>query len=55
MGKYVLALFFTVLVGYLADAVVGSLLNWPCAGAIFAIAVMGLFLLNELENLKEKK
>ena len=55
MGKYGLAFFGTVRVGYLAEAVLGSLLNWPGAGAIFAIAVMGLFLLNELDNLKEKK
>lgn len=43
------ALFFiaTVAVGYLGAAIVGSWLNWPEAGAVFAIAFVGAVLLHE--------
>ena len=39
------AFIVTVVVGFLADSFLGNLLNWPDAGAIFAIATMGVFLL----------
>ena len=35
----------TIVIGFLADSIFGNWLNWPDAGAIFAIAVMGAFIL----------
>ena len=46
----ILAFIVTVVVGYLGDAIFGALMNWPDAGAIFAIATMGIFILHKLKK-----
>ncbi|MCI5993747.1 MAG: hypothetical protein MRZ24_06915 [Clostridiales bacterium] len=35
----------TVLAGFFAAGWIGDWLNWPDAGAVFAVAVMGCFIL----------
>lgn len=52
MKLAVIAFIVTVIVGYFADGLFGITLNWPDAGAIFAIAAMGAFLLwsNQQKN-----
>lgn len=45
----------TILVGYLADALIGLAMNWPGAGAVFAIAAMGGFLLWAVQEPKPPK
>ncbi len=44
--------FVTVLVGFFGAGIFGNWLNWPDAGAVFAIATMGAFI---LWTLREKK
>ena len=39
------AFFLTVIVGFFADGLLASAMNWPDAGAVFAVATMGAFLL----------
>ena len=51
----IIAFIVTVLVGYITEAVFSAWLNWPGAGAIFAIATMGLFILNEFDNMQNHK
>lgn len=38
----------TVFAGFFASGWIGSYLNWPDCGAIFAIATMGCFILRAL-------
>lgn len=49
------AAILTIFAGYLGDAILGDLLNWPGAGAITAVAVMGGFILQALGRGKETK
>lgn len=49
------AAIITIFAGYLGDAILGDLLNWPGAGAITAVAVMGGFVLRAMERGKESK
>lgn len=44
------AIVLTIVVGYLGAAFIGAPLNWPDAGAIFAIATMGAFILNAIKK-----
>ena len=50
------AVICTLLAGLMGSAILGNLLNWPDAGAICAIATMGVFILdacmskNETQN-----
>ena len=44
----------TVLVGFFADGWIGSWLNWPDAGAIFAVATMGCFILHAVNKKRGK-
>ena len=39
-----------VVLGYLGTAIFGSLLNWPEAGAIFAIAFVGARIVKKLDQ-----
>ena len=48
--KYCEAAVITVVIGYAGDAVLGNYLNWPNAGLICAIAVMGAFILRQIGN-----
>lgn len=48
----VFAFFVTILVGFFAAGIFGNWLNWPDAGAVFAVATMGAFI---LWTLREKK
>ncbi len=41
------AVVVTVVVGFLAASLFGNWLNWPDAGAVFAVATMGAFLLTD--------
>ena len=43
--RIAVAVVVTVVVGFLAASIFGSWLNWPDAGAVFAVATMGGFLL----------
>lgn len=46
----VTAFIVTVAVGFLADAFFASSWNWPDAGAVFAVATMGAFLLWQIQR-----
>ena len=48
----VFAFFVTILVGFFAAGIFGNWMNWPDAGAVFAVATMGAFI---LWTLREKK
>ena len=41
----------TIVAGYSGAAILGLTLNWPDAGAIVAIAVMGAMILYKLEQI----
>lgn len=44
----------TVLVGFFGSAVAGAALNWPDAGAIFAIAAVGTIIFRKMNDLEKK-
>lgn len=44
----------TVLVGFLGSAILGAALNWPDAGAIFAIATIGTIIFWKINDLEAK-
>lgn len=46
----IIAVIVTIIAGYLGTALLGSAMNWPDAGAIVAIAVMGFFILRKLNK-----
>ena len=48
----ILPFFVTILVGFFAAGLFGNWMNWPDAGAVFAVATMGAFI---LWTLREKK
>ena len=48
----IFAFFVTVFVGLFSTAIFGDWINWPEAGAVFAVATMGAFI---LWTLREKK
>ena len=48
----IFASFVTILVGFFAAGIFGNWMNWPGAGAVFAVATMGAFI---LWTLREKK
>ena len=48
----IFAFFVTILVGFFAAGIFGNWMNWPDAGAVFAVATMGAFI---LWTLREKK
>ena len=41
----IFAFICTVLAGFFAASTLGTVLNWPDAGAVFSVAVMGCFIL----------
>lgn len=43
--------FVTIFVGFFGTGIFGNLLNWPDAGAVFAIAAVGAFLMREVRKL----
>lgn len=45
----------TILAGFLGAAFLGGLVNWPDAGAVTAIAVMGAFIIWEMRKNARKK
>ena len=47
----IFAFFVTIFVGFFASGIFGSWLNWPDAGAVFAVATMGAFILHEVRKL----
>ena len=44
----------TVLAGFFAASTLGTVLNWPDAGAIFAVATMGCFILHAVNKKRGK-
>ena len=48
----IFAFFVTILVGFFAAGIFSNWMNWPDAGAVFAVATMGAFI---LWTLREKK
>ena len=46
----ILAFLVTIVAGYLGAALLGAAMNWPDAGAVVAVAVMGCFILRELRR-----
>lgn len=50
----IFAFFITILVGFFGTGIFGNWLNWPDAGAVFAIATMGAFILWTLREKKQK-
>ena len=51
----ILMVVLTVLSGYLGAGILGSYLNWPDAGSVTSVAVMGAFILWELRKTFCKK
>lgn len=51
--RYAAYFLATVFVGFLAIGLIGSAMNWPDAGAVFAIAVMGCFIIREIRAVKK--
>lgn len=49
-----IAAIITFIAGYLG-ATMGAVMNWPDAGAIVAITVMGFFILKRIEKRRVKK
>lgn len=49
----VLAFAATVIIGVMGSSIFGNLLNWPDAGAIFAIATMGVLILSHKKKRDE--
>lgn len=49
----IVSFIITIIVGFAGTAIFGSWLNWPDAGAIFAIATMGSILLWNIRHKKE--
>lgn len=47
---YILAFVSTIIIGFLADSIFGNLLNWYDCGAIFAIALMGTFIMHAIKK-----
>ena len=47
-----IAFLATVVVGYFGSATLGAAMNWPDAGAIFAVATMGCFILRAVHQAK---
>ena len=43
--------FVTIFVGLFGAGIFGNLLRWPGAGAVFAIATVGAFLMREVRKL----
>ena len=50
MNYYVFAFIATIISGFFGDLFVGGLLNIPDAGAVFAIATIGVFLLQAVNK-----
>ncbi|MEG0485011.1 MAG: binding-protein-dependent transport permease [Oscillospiraceae bacterium] len=50
--KKVVAVVITIIVGYFATVLGAELINWPQLGPVSAVATMGVFILNEIENKK---
>ncbi|MCI8331585.1 MAG: hypothetical protein HFE78_01985 [Clostridiales bacterium] len=48
----ILAAIITIFVAYMAESFIGAGMNWPGAGAVFAIATMGFFIIwsNQTDN-----
>lgn len=49
----VIAFIAAIAAGYLGSALLGVKMNWPDAGAVAAIAVMGCFILHEIRAQKK--
>lgn len=43
----------TIIAGYLGTCTLGNMLNWPDAGAIVSVCVMGGFLLRKMQQNKD--
>ena len=56
MRELVFAFLFTLICGFFGTVVIGGWLNWPDAGAVFAIAAMGCNIIYALkyEQLEEQ-
>lgn len=50
MSYYVFTFIVTIIAGLFGDVFVGGLLNIPDAGAVFAIATIGVFLLQAVNK-----
>lgn len=46
----IIAAIVTIVSGYFGAGVLGLTLNWPDAGAVVAIAVMGVFILIKIDG-----
>ena len=46
----IFAFFVTILVGFFAAGIFGNWMNWPDAGAVFAVATMGALILWVLQE-----
>ena len=51
----IFASFVTILVGFFAAGIFDNWMNWPDAGAVFAIATMGAFLMGEVRKLTREE
>jgi hypothetical protein len=49
----IIAAIATIIAGFLGASILGLALNWPDAGAVVAIAVMGAFILKKIDRLKK--
>ena len=51
----IVAAIVTIIVGFLGTGFIGASMNWPDAGAIFAIATMGASILRAIRHPKDKQ
>ena len=51
----ILVFFVTIIVGLYATSIFGGWINWPQAGPVFAIAVVGAFLMREIRKLTREE
>ena len=51
--RIISVLLITLVGGHLWDMFIGAPLNWPGSGAIFAVALMGSFIIHEIRESRE--
>lgn len=52
--RKIIAVVATIVIGYFGTALGGLIINWPQLGPISAVATMGVFILDAIENKRGK-
>ena len=53
--EIIAAVLVTVLAGFAGEGLLGDMLNWPGAGSVVAVAVMGAFILYALRRSRNRE